>query len=80
MLIHRGTSERASKRGGSEDREVLLLLNSGGRSKPFTLPTLVHPGSWTELVNTSFTAQRPGSQVTVNLVPRSLMLLQYELP
>jgi glycogen operon protein len=69
MLIHSD---------GSQTEDVLLLLNSGGRSKPFTLPTLGHPGTWTEVVNTSHPAPRGSSEGIVNLGARTLILLRYE--
>jgi glycogen operon protein len=69
MLIH---SDRA------ETEDLLLLLNSGGRSKPFTLPPPSHPGIWTEVVNTSNAPHRRVSEGLVNLGPRTLILLKYE--
>jgi hypothetical protein len=62
----------------NEDGDVLLLLNSSGRSKPFTLPALGLPGRWTESVNTSHPAHRSVPEGTVSLGPRSLILLRYE--
>jgi isoamylase len=78
MLIHRDVSERALVGVRNEVGDVLLLLNSSGRTKPFTLPTLGLPGRWTELVNTSNPAHRSAPEGTVTLGPRSLMLLRYE--
>jgi isoamylase len=69
MLIH---SE------GGDAGDVLLLLNSGGRSKPFTLPALAHPGVWTEVVNTSQSPARRPSEGAVNLGARTLILLRYQ--
>src|SRR6185312_11187122 len=69
MLIH-------SEGAGAGD--LLLLLNSGGRSKPFTVPELGHPGTWTEVVNTSHPAPRRVSEGAVNLGARTLILLKYE--
>jgi isoamylase len=60
------------------DNALLLLLNGGGRSKPFVLPGLGGSGIWTEIVNT----HHPGPEVMcegqVNLGPRSLLLLSHE--
>jgi isoamylase len=78
MLIHRDATDAGPGGVRSEDGDVLLLLNSSGRSKPFTLPTLGHVGSWTELVNTSHPAHQSVQEGTVNLGPRSLILLRYE--
>jgi glycogen operon protein len=69
MLIHSD---------GRQAEDVLLLLNSGGRSKPFTLPTPAHPGSWTEVVNTSQSTARRVSEGSVNLGARTLILLRNE--
>jgi glycogen operon protein len=78
MLIHRDATEAALGGVHNENGDVLLLLNSSGRSKPFTLPTLGHPGSWTELVNTSHPAHRSALEGTVSLGPRSLILLRHD--
>jgi isoamylase len=60
------------------DNPLLLLLNGGGRSRPFVLPALSGSGIWTEIVNT----HHPGPEVMregqVNLGPRSLLLLSCE--
>jgi isoamylase len=78
MLIHSEATEAGAGGERNEDGDVLLLLNSSGRSKPFVLPTLGHPGSWAELVNTSHPARRAVPEGTVSLGPRSLILLRYE--
>jgi hypothetical protein len=57
---------------------ILLLLNGGARSKPFCLPRLVGPGSWSEILNTSHSVPHPLRQDPVNLVAHSLMLLRHE--
>ena len=69
MLIHSDESQTA---------DVLLLLNSGGRSKPFTLPTLAHPGTWAEVVNTANPTHRRVSEAVVNLGARTLLLLRHQ--
>ena len=69
MLIHSDSKQT---------KDVLLLLNSGGRSKLFTLPALAHAGTWAEVVNTSHSAQRRVAEGMVNLGARTLMLLQYQ--
>jgi isoamylase len=74
MLI-RSESESMAKEHQNHRGALLLLLNSSGRSKPFTLPKF-GAGAWKEMVNT-----HPGSQEvpghSVNLGARSLMLLRY---
>ncbi len=80
MLIHgRATDERDERGRLAIGETVLLLLNSGSRSRRFTLPELAEPGVWIEVVNTA----RPGSRTiktgAVNLVGHSLILFRYEL-
>jgi glycogen operon protein len=57
---------------------LLLLLNAGGRSKLFTLPTLPGAGTWTELVNTFPTGSHAVHEGQVSLAARSLILWRYE--
>jgi hypothetical protein len=59
---------------------IILLLNGGARSRPFTLPVLERPGTWTEIINTAHPHPRPIRQGRVNLVAHSLMLLRHEAP
>jgi glycogen operon protein len=59
---------------------VLLLLNGGGRSKPFVLPSLDRPGSWREVVDTAHPAVQPIEADRVTLTAHSLMLLRFEPP
>jgi isoamylase len=59
-------------------QEGILLLNAGGRSRPFVLPPLDRPGSWIELINTRYSAARPVRDNRVNLDARSLILLRYQ--
>ncbi|MGZ8398005.1 MAG: glycogen debranching protein GlgX [Gemmatimonadales bacterium] len=76
MLI-RGGAPAKSKNGGDRFKaeEILLLLNGGGRSKPFTLPNLDPPGVWTEVLDTS--AYRvPAGANRIDLAPHSLVLLR----
>jgi isoamylase len=60
-----------------EDEAVLLLLNGGGRSKPFALPALARGGTWVEVINTAHPIAREGRQGSVPLGARSLILLRY---
>jgi isoamylase len=52
---------------------LLLLLNGGGRSRPFTLP---NPVSWRVLVDTAHEGAGP-AESTVTLSPHSLVLLRH---
>jgi len=78
MLIRTDAEGEVEQRRASGAGEaIMLLLNGGGRSKSFTLPSLDRPGTWKEVLNTS------GSPVVVRenrvrLVPHSLMLLQWD--
>ena len=59
-----------------DDREPLLLLvNGGGRSRPFTLPWRP-AGAWTVLLDTAHDGARP-AEVGLTLAPHSLVLLQH---
>jgi isoamylase len=78
MLIHgdgAGHVETRGQPGGEE--AILLLLNGGGRSRSFTLPSLDRAGNWTEVVETSG-SHAPVGKGQVNLVPHSLMLLRHD--
>jgi isoamylase len=55
---------------------LLLLLNGGGRSKPFALPSLRLPGVWTELVNTFNPGPPSIREGQITLGPRSSLLLR----
>jgi glycogen operon protein len=68
-----GDIEKPGGRG--EVGATLLLLNGGGRSKSFTLPSLDRSGTWTEELDTSG-SQVPVSVNQVSLAPHSLMLLR----
>jgi len=65
--------ETGTDSGGEE--AILLLLNGGGRSRFFTLPSLDRPGTWTEVVETSG-SHAPVGKGQVSLAPHSLMLLR----
>ncbi|MEO8090636.1 MAG: glycogen debranching enzyme, partial [Gemmatimonadales bacterium] len=76
MLI-RGdaTGEIEPGRDQTKPEEILLLLNGGGRSKPFMLPNLNRPGIWTEMLDTSG-SEVPAGTNRINLAPHSLVLLR----
>jgi glycogen operon protein len=63
---------------GEAGAALLLLLNAGGRSKPFTLPVLSHAGIWTELVNTHHPEASIAREGNVILRARSLILVRYK--
>ncbi|HWN20144.1 MAG TPA: glycogen debranching protein GlgX [Gemmatimonadales bacterium] len=77
MLIRGGSGGQVEREGKpGKEEAILLLLNGGGRSKPFTLPNLERPGVWTELLDTSGSQISAGSN-QVNLAPHSLALLRH---
>jgi isoamylase len=81
MLIRGEATDETDERGRRITGDaVLLLLNGGARSKPFILPSLGRPGSWTEVLNTSHPVPRLIREGRVNLVAHSLMLLRYDTP
>jgi glycogen operon protein len=81
MLIRGEATDEVDERGRRVTGDaILLLLNGGARSKPFILPALGRPGSWTEVLNTSHPVPRQVREGKVNLVAHSLMLLRYDSP
>ena len=81
MLMHGRATDAVDHRGRLLTGETLLLLmNGGNRSRHFTLPALVEPGTWAEVVNTTRSGERPVRSKAVNLVAHSLLLLRYERP
>ena len=81
MLIRGEATDEIDERGRRLIGEaILLLLNGGARSRPFTLPALDQPGSWAEVINTAHPRTAPGPSERVNLVAHSLMLLRHEAP
>jgi isoamylase len=56
---------------------LLLLVNGGGRSKPFVLPALDGTGTWSETINTSHPGPEAVREGQVSLGPRSLLLLRW---
>ncbi|HTF32743.1 MAG TPA: glycogen debranching protein GlgX [Myxococcota bacterium] len=59
-------------------RTLLLLLNSGARSRPFTLPQIGAKGEWRELLNTAQPARRTLRSLGVTLAAHSIILLCHE--
>jgi isoamylase len=81
MLIRGEATDELDERGRRLLGEaILLLVNGGARSRPFTLPALERPGAWAEIINTAHPQPRPVRQNRVNLVAHSLMLLRHEAP
>jgi glycogen operon protein len=78
MLIRGEPSKEPEQRGGRLFGPLLLLLNGGGRTKSFCLPTMAGRGAWSELISTAHRAHRPVYNGKVDLVPHSLMLLRSE--
>ena len=80
MLIRGEATDEVDERGRRLLGEaILLLVNGGARTKPFTLPVL-DGGAWVELVNTAHPSPRAVRQNVVNLTAHSLLLLRYEGP
>ena len=81
MLIRGEATDEVDERGRRLMGEaILLLVNGGARSKPFTMPTVDGPGGWSEIVNTAHPTPRPVRENMVNLAAHSLMLLRHVAP
>jgi glycogen operon protein len=79
MLLRGEAPEELDERGRPMTGDsLLLLLNGGARSKPFSLPALAQPGRWTELLDTSHEPSRPIREDQVNLAAHSLVLLSFQ--
>ncbi len=79
MLLRGEAPEEMDERGRSMTGDsLLLLLNGGARSKPFSLPALERPGRWTELLDTSHEPSRTIREDRVNLAAHSLILLSFQ--
>ncbi len=63
---------------GDGSRTLLLLLNSGARSRYFSLPEIGAPGEWRDLLDTAHAGTHALRGRGVNLAPHSLILLSYE--
>ncbi len=80
MLIRGEATDEVDERGRRLVGEaILLLVNGGARTKPFTLPVL-DGGLWVELIDTAHPSPRALRQNVVNLAAHSLMLLRSEGP
>ncbi len=78
LLLGRAADEVDGRGRVARGETLLLLLNAGFRSRSYTLPRVVGPGVWQEVLNTA----RPGPwareirTATVNLVAHSSLLLR----
>jgi isoamylase len=57
---------------------LLLLLNSGARSRHVTLPAGLGEGMWQELLNTAWPESRPPKEGALTLGSHSLIVLRFE--
>ena len=78
MLVLGRAADEVDERGRRAFGDTLLLLLNGGvRSLPYTFPRLDAPGRWEELLNTA----RPGNRVatggSINLTAHTTILLRY---
>jgi glycogen operon protein len=82
MLIPGGASDEVDERGRPNRGQTLLLaLNTSHRARALALPTLREPGNWRQVISTFVDerALRATKGKLVNLHPRSLLLLCYEV-
>jgi isoamylase len=79
MLLSGRATDEVDERGRvSYGDTVLLLLNGGNRSRPWTLPRIEWPGLWEGLLNTAHaTGARPVRGQTINLTAHSAILLRH---
>ena len=79
MLLRGEAPEEIDERGRPMTGDtLLLLLNGGARTKPFSLPVLERRGQWTELLDTSHEPSRSIRDDRVNLAAHSLILLSFQ--
>ncbi|HJR15657.1 MAG TPA: glycogen debranching protein GlgX [Gemmatimonadales bacterium] len=78
MLIRGDSPDAGDERGRPvRGNPLLLLLNGGARSRPFVLPVMELPGTWTQLLDTAHEAVQPIRQERIKLAPHSLILLEH---
>jgi isoamylase len=81
MLILGEATDEIDERGRRLLGEaILLLVNGGARSRPFTLPQVETPGVWVEIMNTAHPDPRAVREGRLSLVAHSLVLLRHERP
>ena len=81
MLIPGRATDEVDERGRPVFGDtVLLLLNGGSRSRPFTLPRMDHTGQWEEVVNTARhdIGTRPVRKRAVKLTAHSVIMLRFD--
>ncbi|HYG71371.1 MAG TPA: glycogen debranching protein GlgX [Actinomycetota bacterium] len=80
MLLHGRATDEVDERGRPIfGQTVLMLLNGGTRSRPFTLPRFEdEPGVWRILLHTAQPGQRVVRGEAVTLVAHAFVLLRYE--
>jgi glycogen operon protein len=81
MLIPGRATDEVDERGRPVFGDtVLLLLNGGSRSRPFTLPRMDHTGQWEEVVNTARhdIGSRPVRKGAVTLTAHSVIMLRFD--
>ena len=78
LLSGRGTDEVDQRGRLVYGDTILLLLNGGTRSRPYTLPRVEWPGIWEELLNTARSSGvRRVQGSIVNLTAHSVVLLRH---
>jgi hypothetical protein len=78
MLVHGEATDEVDARGRPiSGHTILLLVNSGTRSRYFVLPKVEGLGQWRGLVDTARDDPRPVRGDGVNLAPHSLLLLRH---
>jgi glycogen operon protein len=81
MLIPGRATDEVDERGRPVFGDtVLLLLNGGSRSRPFTLPRMERTGMWEEVVNTARhdVGTRPVRKPTVTLTAHSVIMIRFD--
>ena len=81
MLIPGRATDEVDERGRPVFGDtVLLLLNGGARSRPFTLPRMERAGLWEEVVNTSRheIGTRPVRKAALTLTAHSVIMLRFD--
>ncbi|HSJ76130.1 MAG TPA: hypothetical protein VK899_08125, partial [Gemmatimonadales bacterium] len=76
LLRSDATGADHTSRGRGREDTWLLLLNGGGRSCLFTLPTVNSWGEWIEVLNTARPVSAAPQKGGTLLSPRSLVLLR----
>ncbi len=79
MIIHGEATDDVDERGRLLTGDTLMLIvNGGGETVSFRLPTLPRPGLWRELVNTSRPGRRMLEPGELEVPDHALILLEYK--